>query len=185
MKPKESFVGQPIRDLQTMLRVIGKDRKIPEPLIPDGIYGSKTAAQVSDFQRKAGLPVTGSADLATWEAIVEAYYPARINQIPAHPLYILLSADQLPCVGERCPHLYLVQAMLEVLADRFKTVSHPGFSGRLDDSTAASLRSFQKLAGLEESGTLNKITWKFLVLHYPLAASLTEDRNPGKNTFRK
>lgn len=176
MKPGESFIGQPIRDLQTMLRVIGKNEKRPELLIPDGIYGAKTMAQVSDFQRNAGLPVTGTADLVTWEAILEAYRSARINQIPAHPIHILLNADQILCKGDRCPHLYLVQAMLEVLAVQYRSVQHPSFSGRLDDATAGALRSFQKLSGLPQSGTLDKMTWKALVLQYPLAASL----NPGE-----
>ena len=180
MKPKESFISQPIRDLQTMLRVIGRDRNIPQPLIPDGIYGEKTMAQVADFQRKAGLPATGIADLTTWEAIVAAYYPARINQIPAQPLYILLNGEDVICKGDRCPHLYLVQAMLEVLADRYQSVSHPSFSGRLDDATAASIRSFQILSGIPDTGSLDKLTWRALALQYPLAASLEQDRKPAK-----
>ena len=58
MRPPESFVGQPIRSLQTMLRVIAEDDPSHMRVIPDGIYGPETMAAVSTFQRKHGLPVT-------------------------------------------------------------------------------------------------------------------------------
>ena len=180
MKPQESFIAQPIRDLQTMLRVIGKDRKLPELLIPDGIYGEKTMDQVADFQKQAGLSPTGKADLPTWEAIVEAYLPARISQIPAYPLHILLDAGKTIEKGERNPHIYLIQAMLEVLAREYGSICHPGFSGKLDADTSASILCFQKLCGLKPTGTLNKETWKHLALQYPLAASL-DGHQTGKN----
>ena len=45
MKPGESFVGQPIRALQTMLRVIAENDPSHMTLIPDGIYGPDTVWQ--------------------------------------------------------------------------------------------------------------------------------------------
>ena len=44
MRPPESFIGQPIRSLQTMLRVIAEDQPGHVRIIPDGIYGSDDAA---------------------------------------------------------------------------------------------------------------------------------------------
>ena len=63
MRPEESFVGQPIRSLQTMLRVIAEDDPMHISLVPDGIYGPETMASVSRFQSLHGLPVTGITDL--------------------------------------------------------------------------------------------------------------------------
>ena len=46
MRPAESFVAQPVRSLQTMLRVIAEaDRTLPT-VIPDGIYGQETITAV-------------------------------------------------------------------------------------------------------------------------------------------
>ena len=42
MKPTESFLGQPIRSLQTMLRVLAENDDEYKVLIPDGIYGPDT-----------------------------------------------------------------------------------------------------------------------------------------------
>ena len=49
MRPVESFVGQPIRSLQTMLRVIAQNDAAHPDVIPDGIYGPETVAAVSAF----------------------------------------------------------------------------------------------------------------------------------------
>lgn len=172
MRPPESFISQPIRDLQTMLRVIAKHKNHPIPLIPDGIYGASTMQAISDFQKEMGLPPTGTADQATWEAILGAYVPAKINQEPAQPIHILMDANQVISKGERNANLFLIQAILEVLSRRFKSVLKPGFSGILDQKTYDSVVSFQDLIGLPETGNIDKVTWKHLALQYPLAASL-------------
>ena len=72
MRPGESFVEQPIRSLQTMLRVIAEDDPGLPTLIPDGIYGPSTMVAVPAFQRRAGLPITGISDELTWDRIVAA-----------------------------------------------------------------------------------------------------------------
>ena len=66
----------------------------------------------------------------------------------------------------------LVQSMLKVLSDIYKSVAEPTHSGILDEPTADSLSSFQILCGLPMTGTLDKHTWKHLALHYPLATNL-------------
>ena len=172
MRPRESFVGQPIRSLQTMLRVIAEDDDSYVRVIPDGIYGPETMSAVSTFQRRHGLPVTGVTDLPTWETIVAVYEPALIRRDAAFPLDIVLNPGQELRRGERHPHVYLVQAMLAVLSEQYQSISRPSNSGILDDSTAESLLSFQYLSGLPMTGNLDKHTWKHLALQYPLAANL-------------
>lgn len=172
MRPSESFVGQPIRSLQTMLRVIAENDPSHPSLVPDGIYGPETMQAVSIFQRKHGLNVTGVADQPTWEAIVSVYEPALVEQGEAQPLEIILNPKQVIRRGERHPHVYLVQAILAVLSDAYESISRPGLTGLLDDATADSLASFQALTGQSMTGNLDKNTWKQLALHYPLAANL-------------
>ena len=48
--------GNPVRHLQRLLFAVGSD-----PGGVDGIYGNQTAAAVSAFQQKEGLPQTGNA----------------------------------------------------------------------------------------------------------------------------
>ena len=172
MRPGESFIGQPIRSLQTMLRVIAENDPSHPTLVPDGIYGPETMQAVSVFQRKHGLNVTGVADQPTWEAIVAVYEPALVEQEEAQPLEIILNPKQVIRRGERHPHVYLVQAILAVLSDAYASIPQPGLTGLLDDATADSLASFQALTGQSMTGNLDKNTWKQLALHYPLAANL-------------
>lgn len=172
MRPPESFVGQPIRSLQTMLRVIAENDPSHVRIVPDGIYGPETVRAVSVFQRKHGLPVTGVTDQTTWEAVVAVYEPALIEQDAAYPLDIILNPKQVIRKGERSPHLYLVQGMLIVLSDVYKSIGQPSMTGLLDEVTADAIASFQALSGLPMTGNLDKNTWKHLTLQYPLAANL-------------
>jgi peptidoglycan hydrolase-like protein with peptidoglycan-binding domain len=80
MRPEESFVGQPIRSLQTMLRVIGEDASQPLTLIPDGFFGDQTRNAVTEFQRIFSLPQTGQVNETTWNTIADVYSVVRQGQ---------------------------------------------------------------------------------------------------------
>ena len=159
MRPPESFLGQPVRSLQTMLRVLAEEWEDPILIIPDGIYGPETVAAVIAFQRKHGLPPTGVTDQDTWEAVV------------AQPLHLILNPGQVIRKGESHPNLFLAQAILAVLADTYGCVGNPGSSGVLDEATSDALAVFQMLSALPMTGHLDKETWKHLALQYPLASS--------------
>ena len=174
MRPPESFIGQPIRSLQTMLRVIAENDPVHESVIPDGIYGPETLSAVSSFQRIHGLPVTGVTDNRTWDTLVEIYEDALVEQQEAEALQVVFNPGQVIRKGERHPHLYLAQAMLTVLGERYESIGRPSATGILDDATADALASFQAISGLPMTGLLDKHTWRHLVLQYPLAASLQE-----------
>lgn len=183
MRPGESFVGQPIRSLQTMLRVIAESDPTQPSVVPDGVYGPNTVTAVTAFQRRAGLPVTGVADQDTWEAVVNAYEPALILVGEAQPVEVILEPGQVIRRGEAHPNIYLVQGMLAVLSQAYASVSQPGNGGVLDLPTAESLRSFQELSLLPVTGELDRITWQQLALQYPLAATLILEENLPKNNI--
>ena len=172
MRPDESFIQQPVRSLQTMLRVLHEDDPSHPGVIPDGIYGSQTMAAVSHFQRRHGLPVTGVTDQNTWEAILDRYNEALIRVDEAQPLYIILDPGEEIRRGQRHPHVYLVQGILQALSEAFDSVSRPSHSGILDEITSDSLSSFQTLSRIPMTGNLDKATWRALALHYPQAAAL-------------
>lgn len=125
MRPPESFLGQPIRSLQTMLRVIAEADPSHISVIPDGIYGPETMNAVSDFQRRHGLPVTGVTNQETWEAIVAVYTPALVEIDQAQPINVILNPGQVIRRGQRHPNVYLAQSILTVLAQVYKSVALP------------------------------------------------------------
>ena len=168
MRPPESFVEQPVRSLQTMLRVLAEDDQSLPTVIPDGIYGPSTMTAVSAFQRKYELPITGITDQLTWDLIVSAYEPAVIRIGKAQPIKVLLDAGQVLRAGESNPYIYLAQAMLLQLSENHTTIVPPDVNGMIDTSTAEALTQFQKLAGLRQTGEIDRITWKHLVLQFTL-----------------
>lgn len=169
MRPPESFLEQPVRSLQTMLRVIALDDPRLPKVIPDGIYGPSTMYAVTAFQRREGLPVTGITDEATWNQIVRMYDDASVQIQRAQPIEILIDPGEVFQYGQSSPYIYLLQSMLTQLSMDHPTIYAPGHTGIMDDATTQSLTAFQALAGLAQTGELDRITWKNVVLQFTLS----------------
>lgn len=167
---RAEFTGSPIRSMQTMLRTATWNDKTAPTIIPDGIYGKQTTTAVTDFQRKNNLPPTGVMDLATWEKLVPQYEAALIEQEAAEPLQMMFQPGQVIEAGEWNYHMFVVQAILAVLARIHKDFPKAPVSGVLDGETQRCLSHFQSLAGLPETGCLDKATWRALARHYRWAA---------------
>lgn len=178
MRPPESFVQQPVRSLQTMLRVLAEDDRRLPTVVPDGIYGPDTTNAVTAFQRQQSIPVTGIVDQSTWDLIVSSYEPALIRIGKAQPIEIILDPGQVFRYGDSSPYIYLLQSMLTQLSQDHPTIEPPGHSGIMDNTTTLSLAQFQRLADLPETGEFDKITWKHLVHQFTLNAH----HNAVKNT---
>ena len=170
MKPGESFVEQPVRSLQTMLRVLSEDDSSLPTVVPDGVYGPSTTNAVAAFQRREGLPSTGVANQMTWNAIVENYEPALIRVGKAQPIEVVLDPGQVFRSGDSSPYIYLLQSMLTQLAGDYPLINTPGHTGVMDTGTIRATESFQRIAGLPVTGELDKITWKHLVHQFALNA---------------
>lgn len=172
MRPSETFLGQPIRSLQSMLRFIAKQNPEYERIVPDGIYGPETMSAVSRFQQNHGIPATGVTNQETWDAIAEEYESAMVEMDAAEALNIFMNPNQKYCKGNSDPNIYVVQAMLMALSDVCDSIGSPSMNGMMDDATADSITSFQQLCGLPMNGQMDKTTWKNLALQYPMAASM-------------
>ena len=175
MKPAESFVDQPIRALQTMLRTIASIEPGQINVMPDGIYGPQTSAAVRSFQRRQGLTPTGVVDQTTHERIVSEYERAYIEAQKAQPVQITLDPGQVLRRGEKNNHMYLAQSMLTVLHLLDPKIPAPPHTGVLDPRTAESIAAFQTAAGLPPTGEIDKRTWKDLALFYALTADQLEN----------
>lgn len=180
MRPGESFIGQPIRSLQTMLRVLAEHDDRYQSVVPDGVYSPQTAQAVAQLQRLHGLPATGVTDQRTWDEVVARYEPALIFVDEAQPVEVILNPNEVLILGDASPYLYVAQALLIVLAERYGSIPAPASTGILDDATSDALASFQALSGLPVTGSLDKRTWKHLALHFPLAANLGQGQNQAE-----
>lgn len=176
MKPAESFIDQPVRSLQTMLRTIASIEPRQLNVMPDGIYGPQTADAVRSFQRRMGLPITGAVDQNTHEQIVREHDRARVEADRARHVHVTLAPGQMIRRGQCHPAIHLAQSMLTVIGLAAPGLPAPTHTGVLDEATAGALAAFQAYAGLPPTGELDKRTWKDLALHFSLAADWLENR---------
>lgn len=183
MRPAESFINQPIRSLQAMLRVIAEDDTRQPSIVPDGIYGPQTLQAVTAFQQNHALPATGVTDQVTWDKIHSEYESSLIRIAPAQPLELVWDPNYVLRRGDTDPDLYVVQAVLLILSRIYESISPPSQSGILDEATSISLETFQEVNNLPRTGELDKVTWKYLALHYPLAAVLLRNQKNSAHSL--
>lgn len=176
MKPAESFIAQPIRSLQTMLRTISQDDPSSPTVVPDGIYGQTTMFAITEFQRKNGLPMTGIADQRTWDAVVSVYENAIIRVGKTEPIEVILEPGQVFQTGDESPYIALAQSMLIWLSRDHDQIPETQHSGLYDSQTANAVEGFQLIAGLPVTGMLDRITWKHLSRHFTLNAHHNSNR---------
>ena len=162
MMTAEQYVGQPIRSLQTMLRTIAHADETLIRLVPDGIYGPNTVQAVREFQRQQELPVTGETDNATWDQIVAVYTRKSPAVLPAAPVRIRWTPNQVLPAGSRNSHLFLMQAMLQALGRFFVNAPAVRATGVHDAASVAAVRWLQKLSGLPQTGAIDQTTWAYL-----------------------
>lgn len=168
----------PINDLQTMLRTVVPERDLNQ----DGIYGEETRDAVAAYQRRRGLKVTGITDQETWEALKKDYFDLETERAPAEPLLIILQPGQVIEAGDNNLHLYLMQAMLVALGRVDPGIPTLTVNGTLDEDTERAVRWLQALAGLEQTGDIDKTTWKYLAKHYRQVVGDGTGRFPIRRT---
>ena len=171
----------PIYDLQTMLRTVLPDRL----LNPDGIYGNETKKAVSEFQKTHSLPITGEADLATWDRLHNEYQKELVNQAKAEPLQIVLQPNQVIKKEEENLHLYLIQAILIALGELYLELPKVRVTGKNDTQTQSAIRWLQNKAALRQTGEVDKTTWQHLTHQYRSAISDGTGAFPYRMTHRK
>ncbi len=149
-----------IRNLQIILQRISAF--IPEisPVIPDGIYGKQTMNSVMSVQRHVHLPATGVVDAATWREITELYQKAEDYFSAPQHLEIYMRPGQTIAPEEENLHLHLVAGIFEALSHVYDNVP---------PNIADALRWLQGLCSMEQSGMMDRPTWRQLCGLYRLA----------------
>lgn len=145
----------------------------------DGVFGSGTQAAVRDFQRRAGLPVTGEVDSATHAAMITASGRATEGDNSAdvddevaatpRPAAVIVVAR-----GDRGDEVVAVQEALI-----FAGVTVPGGAdGVFGTATQNAVKQFQTNRGLPITGVVDTTTWEALGLHIDDATT-----RPGISVF--
>lgn len=153
----EPITGEPVRSLQTFLRTISYSRDIPT-VVPDGIFGSQTKSSVEGFQQLYGLPVTGEADFDTWNKIIEIFDEVTEETQPPQRLLIFPEEAYVIDIGSEDEYLYVIQGAMKVISDNVENVPSINITGVHDSQSVEATKSIQKIAGIDESGIIDKKT---------------------------
>ena len=127
----------------------------------DGIYGTQTAEGVRIFQALMGIPVTGIVDLVTWNILYSEYERALEDSEKSQPIYpfeeIFTNGSVSP--SESGNIVYILQIMLETVAEYYDSRVKQTISGVFDEVTEDNLKSFQRANNIPVTGVLDRITW--------------------------
>ena len=156
----EGLRGNEVRELQYLLRFVAQFDEAVRPVEIDGIYGPETRAAVADFQRDAGLPVTGAVDRETGrllyrryviyrDSLPEDYFPVQTKPYPGAPLRL----------GSRGEDVRLLQIWLNRLAEVGSVLPRLTEDGIYGEKTAEAVRAWQRIAGLDPTGVTASYTW--------------------------
>lgn len=160
-------MGAPVRDLQYYLAFISVFNNAVQPPVIDGIFGERTRASLEDFQYDYGLPVTGVADLATWNALYNAYRGYLLSLPPNFFGTITRIYPGLPLVnGSTGEDVTAIQTYLNFISDTYTEIPKVDVDGDFGPATEAAVRAYQTLFGIEPSGIVGAATWNSITDTY-------------------
>lgn len=133
---------------------------------PTGHYDKTTAEAVSAFQKENGVEPTGVVDYETWSAIKSAYENMRAARAEPVGVKIFPSPSYVLKKGEKSDVALCVQMMLSALCVAYDEFDDVEKSGVYDETTAACVREFQKINGIEPTGEVDRTTWDRLARNY-------------------
>jgi peptidoglycan hydrolase-like protein with peptidoglycan-binding domain len=128
--------GEAVEQAQRALR-----RTPDTSLEVDGIFGPLTEASTKDFQQRAGLPVTGVVDEATWSALPDGNAMPKLQK------------------GSKGDVVRALQTILTMGAYGLWKTTPQGIDGVFGTNTDASVRAFQTWARVEVDGIVGPQTW--------------------------
>lgn len=151
--------GAVVKSMQQKLIRIRQVYTAIASISADGAFGSASAAALKQFQRQFALGIDGAFGRNTFAALAKVYGQVLAGApTPVLPRYPGLLQQGSTGDSVRC-----VQSYLSALGGVVPKVT---IDGRFGSATAASVRSFQRLARLAEDGKVGPATWSALVMAF-------------------
>lgn len=156
--------GTEVQNVQYLLAYLSQFYNTIPPIAIDGSYGPATEQAVRAFQQTFDLPVTGEIDFDSWdvlyrtylgflETIPQKYVEGNVIPYPGVPLRLGSNADSVRVLQEYLS--YIARFIPEI-----PSVNPTGYFGT---QTQQAVLSFQRLYGLEDTGTVGSVTWNAII----------------------
>ncbi len=177
--------GENVRNIQYLLAYLAEFYEQIPSVSLDGIYGRETESAVKAFQSLFDLPVTGTVDLVTWDALYRTYigfietipfkyFEGRIYPYPGVPLRL----------GSESEVVRLLQEYLNYISEYYPSIPSVTPTGYFGSRTQEAVIAFQRMFGITPSGTVAAATWNEISSVYSdlyNGARLNDGQFPGYN----
>ncbi len=163
--------GNDVRSLQIYLnRISGNYPAIPKIPEADGIYDTATEAAVRKFQEVFGLEPTGIANEATWYKIIYIYTSVkRIAELDSEGVRYEEIEDRYLedlKIGMQGFEVSNLQYYLSVIGAYYAAVEPVEITGYFGEQTENSVKSFQRVFGIPQTGEVDRQTRIYLYRAY-------------------
>lgn len=163
--------GNDVKSMQIYLNRISRNYPaIPKIPAADGIFGAATEEAVKVFQSVFGLRQTGIIDEATWYKITYIYTSVkRIAELNSEGIRLEDISRQYSeelKIGMQSPEISVLQYYLAVIGAYYEAVVPVQVTGYFGEETEKSVRSFQRVFGLPQTGVVDRTTWNDMYRAY-------------------
>ena len=168
MMDETLFLGQPVSSLQYMLGELSYACEQLPFVAVDGVFGEETLEAVMVFQREFVPPVTGRVDQRTWDEITRRFrmwereraQPRALRAFPPRPFQVE--------AGESDDVMVLAQTLFQSLSAVLEGILPDEADGHHGLNSQHNTRWLQGVAGLEQTGIMDRFAWNALVSLYEL-----------------
>ncbi|MBP3746712.1 MAG: peptidoglycan-binding protein [Ruminococcus sp.] len=160
---KLGSAGNDVRTLQIHLnRISGNYPAIPKIPAADGIFDAATESAVTKFQEVFGLDPNGIVDSATWYRIAYIYTSVkRIAELDSEGVRYEEIENKYTedlKIGMQSIEVSMLQYYLAVIGAYYEAVQPVEITGYFGENTERSVKSFQRLFGLPQTGEVDRAT---------------------------
>ena len=160
---KLGLAGNDVRTLQIYLnRISGNYPAIPKIPAADGIFDAATESAVTKFQEVFGLDPNGVVDSATWYRIAYIYTSVkRIAELDSEGVRyeeIENKYSEDLKIGMQSIEVSMLQYYLAVIGAYYEAVQPVEITGYFGENTERSVKSFQRVFGLPQTGEVDRAT---------------------------
>ncbi len=172
----EGMTGKKVEEIQKMLvEIVNLYPSLPIITI-DGIYGQNTVIAVKEFQKLNSLPQTGIIDEITMrklsylheknrEKFREELLKNKISEVKKNKKReddYLDQSDNILSEGSIGEYVKSLQSYLNVVSNKYPTISLLRVDGIFGPKTKAAVMEFQRIFELKQDGVVGYETWNKL-----------------------
>lgn len=172
----EGMTGKKVEEIQKMLvEIVNLYPSLPIITI-DGVYGQNTVIAVKEFQKLNSLPQTGIIDEITMrklsylheknrEKFREELLKNKISEVKKNKEGeddYLDQSDNILSEGSIGEYVKSLQSYLNVVSNKYPTISLLRVDGIFGPKTKAAVMEFQRIFELKQDGVVGYETWNKL-----------------------